>query len=322
MKKLVFLAAILTISLSSLAQYKWDYGIAIGGANYLGDIGGLEKTRRDFVLDMHLHRTHVAAGLYGRYKFGKRLSAAANFSYLHIRDADKFSTNPARRARNLNFRNNIFELGLRGELTIFYDNDVGGRGYYNPDFKFYLFGGVAGFYHNPQGQIFKEGELQYGGEWYNLRPWETEGVSYSALGVSIPAGVGLYFTFDKIWRIGWELSWRTTFTDYLDDISTVYVDPATLPDDKAREFYSQTYSGLVQEINADPTLDASLSVNQFRYLGDGAAPNKRGQADNNDSYLSTQLTIGRVIRGRSQFYRKKYSWLRSRTGSRRSRAKF
>jgi hypothetical protein len=222
----------------------------------------------------------------------------------------------------MNFRNNIFELGVRGELTIFYDNDVGGRGYYNPDFKFYLFGGFAGFYHNPQGQIFEEGELQYGGEWFKLRPWETEGVAYSKFSVAIPAGIGLYFTFDKVWRIGWELSWRTTFTDYIDDISTIYVDPATLPNDQAREFYSQTYGGLVQDINDDPTLDADLSVNQFIYLGDGAAPNKRGQAENNDSYLSTQFTIGRVIRGRSQFYRKKYSWLRSRTGSRRSRAKF
>lgn len=322
MKRILFLALIVIISLSATAQYNWDYGASIGVSNYLGDIGGQEKTRRDFVMDMHLNSAHIAAGLYGRYKFGKRISAAANFSYLHIRDADSKSTNPARRARNMNFRNNIFELGVRGELTIFYDNDVGGRGYYNPDFKFYLFGGFAGFYHNPQGQIFEEGELQYGGEWFKLRPWETEGVAYSKFSVAIPAGIGLYFTFDKVWRIGWELSWRTTFTDYIDDISTIYVDPATLPNDQAREFYSQTYGGLVQDINDDPTLDADLSVNQFIYLGDGAAPNKRGQAENNDSYLSTQFTIGRVIRGRSQFYRKKYSWLRSRTGSRRSRAKF
>lgn len=298
------------------AQYKWDYGLSIGGANYLGDIGGKELTRRDFVWDMHLNQTNLAIGGYGRYKFSKRLSAAGNLTFLQIKDADNISTNPARRARNMNFRNRVWELGLRAELTVFYDNDVGGRGYYNPDFKLYVFGGVAAFYHKPMGQIYVEGELR-DDTWYDLRPWKTEGQDseYETIGVSIPAGVGLYFTFDKTWRIGWELSWRTTFTDYLDDISTTYADPTTLEPDAAA-FASQTYQALIDDIN-DPS---SGSVFDHQYVGGFST--KRGDPTHNDSYLTTQFTIGRVIRGRSQFYRKKYSWLKNRTGARRSRAKF
>ena len=323
MKKLLFLATTLLLASGAMAQYKWDYGLAIGGANYLGDIGGKELTRRDFVWDMHLNQTNIAVGAYGRYKFSKRMSLAGNLTYLQINDADRFTTNPARRARNMNFRNRMFEFGVRGELTIFYDNDVGGKGYYNPDFKLYAFGGLSVFRSNPQGQIFREGELMYDGAWYDLRPWQTEGEEYGAFGVAIPAGVGLYFTFDKTWRFGWELSWRTTFTDYLDDISTDYYNPAEYytyldPDqaDLAAEFASQTYSALITEIN-DPS---SGSINDHRYR-DGFST-KRGDPTHNDSYLTSQFTIGRVIRGRSEFYRKKYSWLKNRTGARKSRAKF
>ena len=315
MKNLLYLAVFVFLSSSVFAQYNWDYGIKLGGANYLGDIGGKLEMRRDFMWDMHMNQTNIAVGAYGRYKFSKRMAIAANFDYFQINDADSQITNPARQARNMNFRNRMFELGIRGELTIFYDNDVGGRGYYNPDFKLYAFGGLSVYRHNPQGQIFKEGELQYGGDWHNLRPWETEGVSYGKFGVAIPAGLGMYFTFDKTWRFGWEMSWRTTFTDYLDDVSTTYVDPSTL-EPLAAEFASQTYSALIAEID-DPF---SGSVNDHRYV-DGFAT-KRGDPTHNDSYITSQFTIGRVIRGRSNFYKKKYSWLKNRTGSRRSRAKF
>lgn len=319
MKKLLYILFLVAGSQMAFGQYKFDYGLKIGGANYLGDIGGKELTRRDFVWDMHLNQTRLALGGYARYKFSRRISAAANLSYLSIRDTDKETTNPARRARNLNFRNRIWELGLRGEVTVFYDNDVGGKGYYNPDFKLYLFAGIAGFYHNPQGQIKDPDRPDLDdGTWYDLRPWKTEGQDeeYETIGLAIPAGIGLYFTWDKTWRVGWELSWRTTFTDYLDDISTFYADPASLPSPEAVAFASQSSQIIIDEIN-DPL--ESGTVYDHQYVE--GFNTKRGEADNNDDYLSTTFTIGRVIRGRSQFYRKKYSWLKNRVG-RKSRAKF
>ena len=316
MKRLLYLLLLTTLTLSADAQYKLEYGLMVGGANYLGDIGGKEQTRRDFVWDMHLNQTNIAIGAYTRYKISKRLAVFGAFNYLQINDADSESTNPARRARNLNFRNRMLELQARAELTIFYDNDVGGKGYYNPDFRLYIFGGFAGYRSNPQGQILFDPNDQFDDVWYNLRDFQTEGEEYGQFGWAIPAGLGLYFTFDKTWRIGWELSWRTTGSDYLDDISTTYVDPASLPSDEARAFASQANQQLILDID-DP--DAG-SVNDHQYQ-EGFST-KRGDPTNNDSYLTTQFTVGRVIRGRSQFYRKKYSWLRNRTGSRKSRAKF
>ncbi len=318
MTRLLLIGFALVFTLTSDAQYNWEYGIMVGGANYLGDIGGQEQTRRDFVWDMHLHKTNIALGAYGRYKFSKRMAVLANLNYSHLSTSDWESTNPARVARNLNFRNRVWEFGARAELTIFYDNDVGGKGYYNPDFRFYVFGGVSAFMHNPQGRVLNPESEFFGPEWHDLRPLRTEGQAeeYSMFGLAIPAGIGLYFTFDKTWRVGWELSWRTTFTDYLDDLSGTYADPADLPNDLARALASQTNSAVIAQIN-DP---ASGSVQDHQYV-EGFAT-KRGDPTNNDSFLTTQLTIGKVIRSRSQYYRKKYSWLRSRTGTRNSRAKF
>ncbi len=318
MNRLLLIVFAAISSLTATSQYNWDFGVMIGGANYLGDIGGQELTRRDFVWDMHLNKTNVAFGGYGRYKFSKRFAVTANFTYLQIGTADWVSTNPARVARNLNFRNRMLELGARAEVTLFYDNDVSGRGYYNPDFRFYVFGGLSVFRHNPEGRVLNAESDLFSPIWHDLRPLRTEGQTeeYGLFGMAIPAGVGLLFTFDKIWRVGWELSWRTTFTDYLDDLSGTYGNPADLPSNLAREIASQTNAGVIARINDSN----SGTVFDHQYV-EGFST-KRGDPSNNDSYLTTQVTVGRTLKGRSNFYKRKYSWLRSRAGARKSRAKF
>lgn len=335
MKRYLFILA-MALSFNVDAQYQWDYGIKLGAANYLGDIGGKDLPRQDFIWDMHLGQTRWATGAYGRYKFSKRLAVAVNFDYMQIQDADLYSTYVPRRGRNLNFRNRMFEMGGRLEVTLWYDNDVGNRGYYNPDYKLYAFGGVAGYYSNPQARLVYDGtNLDDPGDlvpgdyvdntWYTLRPLQTEGVNYSAFGVAIPAGLGMYFTFNKEWRVGWELSWRTTFTDYLDDVSTSYVLPT--PEDPenydlALDLQSQTYQDLITELNKDlPDGQGPMTVQDHGYQGGVSNPSIRGYNTHNDSYITTQLTVGKVVRGRSKFYKSKYSWVKTRN-VKRSRAKF
>lgn len=346
MKNLILvLAAISLLTVSSNCQYKWDVGIKLGGSNYLGDIGGQELTRRDFVFDMHLDYSRANYAIFARRKMNKRWALAFNGDYVSTWGFDANSTNPARRARNLNFRNRIFELGGRGELTIFYDNDVGGKGYYDPDFRLFVFAGLAGFYHNPQGQIFgavnDDGSLQavdYKNPWINLRELRTENQDeeYSTLGLAIPAGVGMYFTFNKKWRFGWELNWRTTFTDYLDDISTTYGDIDQISANNGGNEFAvalaqQSNQNVINLINSDPSTageGGELSThrwNGYRIDENGnevAIPVKRGDPTHNDSYITMAFTGSYVIRGASSFYKAKYSWLKQRRGSRRSRAKF
>jgi hypothetical protein len=160
-----------------------------------------------------------------------------------------------------------------------------------------------------------------------LRDWKTEGQkeAYSKYGLAIPAGIGAYFTYNKKWRVQWDLSWRTVFTDYLDDISTVYTTPNS-DDSKAYEFVNnQTYQALLDGLVADnPEYTAAdLSIENFQIAPPGATyASPRGDATHNDSYLTTQLTVTRVVRGRSSFYKSKYSYMKGKPGVRKSRAKF
>ena len=227
--------------------------------------------------------------------------------YYRIQGGDDKSTNPERVGRNLSFRNDMFELYARPEFTVFQDNDLGGRGRYRTDFRLFIYVSGALYYSNPKAQIDRSGE------YYKLRDLQTEMNSYSALGFAIPAGMGFHFTFQRRHRIGWDFGWRTTFSDYLDDASTVYADPNALPGGA-----SGTSAAL---------------ANQTRYVdaGNGTIPaaiqysagTKRGDPTHNDSYLTMTLTYSYVLRGQSNFYRQKYNWMRGKKRiGRKSRAKF
>lgn len=58
-----------------------------------------------------------------------------------------------------------------------------------------------------------------------LRPLQTEGKAYSPIGVAIPFGLGFRYKLAKNWDLAFEVGWRYTFTDYLDDVSSTYGDP-------------------------------------------------------------------------------------------------
>ena len=350
---------ILGISLSAGAQYQYDYGIKLGAANYLGDIGGKNLQRRDYFVDMHLGQTKYAVGAYGRYKFSKRFAVNFSFDHLLIQDADMYTSYIPRRTRNMNFRNRMFELSTRAEFTLWYDNDVGNRGFYNPDYKLYAFIGLAAYYSNPQAKLVYDpadsliddpGDLVAGDfvdeTYYSLRKYRTEGTSYSNFGFAVPLGIGMYFTFNKEWRVGWEICYRQTFSDYLDDVSTYYNKPNPSSESdyaQALALQSQTYQALLDEQNGLLRLEGenpmysdiypAMSINDFRYQSSATNVENNNQSSRGlhdpsnhlvrkDHYITSQITIGKVIRGRSKFYKSKYSWVKNRATVRRSRAKF
>lgn len=300
--RLAAIAGLLLLLPSARAQYAWDFGIHLGAANYLGEMGGKDQPRRDFVWDMKLGQTRYTFGGFARRKINRLISVNGGLMYMRIQGADALSTNIGRAGRNLNFRNNMFELYVRPEFTIFQDNDLGGRGRYKTDFRLFGYVGLAALYHNPQGQINRQGEF------FDLRPLQTELVDYAALEVVVPAGIGFHFTKKRRHRFGWDMGWRTTFTDHLDDVSTVYADPAQLKDPLAVALANQTAFVL------DP--------NQARYYS-YLPGEKRGDPTRNDSYLTMTFTYSYVLRGSSNFYRQRYNWIRgTKRVGRKSRAKF
>lgn len=312
---------LLLCATSSLAQYRWDFGVNIGASNYLGEIGGQEETRRDFVFDMKLNRTQMVVGGFARYKASPQIAFNVGVNYGRIKANDYNSQNPARVARNLSFTNDILEVSGRVELTLLYDNDVGGRGYYNPDFRLYGFIGAGVMKHNPKTTYYGDLE-QFNGQTIELQPLQTEGVEYDLWQFTLPAGIGIYFTHRKTHRFGWEIGYRTTFTDYLDDVSTTYAEQSEMSptnNDLAWELSNRT--------NAQSLENAASYAEEYNLdtpnAGSFEPGEKRGDPTNNDGYLFTQFSYSYVIKGKSSFARKKYSWIKSKKRIRRkSRAKF
>ncbi|NNC82981.1 MAG: hypothetical protein HKN79_05340 [Flavobacteriales bacterium] len=305
---------------AGFSQYRWDWGVHVGASNYLGDIGGKDQPRRDFIHDVKLNQTQYVFGAHLRYKVSRTASVTASFMYGKVQGKDSETIYVPRRARNLNFRNNLKEFAVRGEWTLYTDNDVGGRGYYNPEFRLYGFLGVAALMHNPQG-FLENGTADNASGWYDLRPLRTEGQAeeYSSLTVAFPMGLGIYFTFQKQYRFGWELGYRLSMTDYLDDISTFYAFDEELDSDLARALANQTTPEVIEETFGNPG-----EIYNYHYPEgyEGTTKNLRGVDNNNDGYIFSTLSAGMIIREKSRFSRSKYNWFNTRTRRKKARAKF
>ena len=283
MKKSITLLVFFPIAL--FAQYRVDYGVVLGPSNYLGDIGNGPADRRDFIFDLQSSKTNVAAGFFIRERIASKFAVREALTFVTVSGDDKLTASPGRRNRNLNFKNTICELALTGEFYFFEMNDLGNSIRSRSDFRAYAFGGVAAYYSNPKGRDINGG-------WVALQPLRTEGqpVAYKRVGIAIPVGVGLYFTINRNTRISWDLGWRMTFTDYLDDISGNYPDFTAIKDTDLRKQMS------------------NRAAEQPDPLYIPVPGSKRGDPSHNDHYLASTVGLSHVMRGHSKFYRNRYSW--------------
>ncbi|MCB9189429.1 MAG: hypothetical protein H6599_09150 [Flavobacteriales bacterium] len=269
-----FLLVIIELS-NSYGQYLTDFGLNIGASNYLGEIGGKADTRRDFIFDMKLEQTKPSYGAFIRHRFNESYGITTTLTFANIAGTDAITSNPARKERNLSFSNMITELSARGEYYFYTIHDVGNHGRYWVNFRPYFFAGLGIFHHAPK--------TEYKGEVYNLRPLQTEGVNYSLLSVSIPAGLGFYFTYKNRYRVSFEMCYRKTFTDYLDDISSTFASDAELNSDLA-----------IDLANRNDEIDENTSeIDPHNY----EAGSIRGNASDKDAFLTTHFGISYVLRG-------------------------
>jgi Domain of unknown function (DUF6089) len=289
------LSALITVALLSSgaktlsAQYRTDFGFSVGAANYLGDIGGDILTRRDFVSDMKVNQTRTSFGVFARQRVNSWLSIKGTFSWSRLSGDDRYSSNPARNTRNLSFRNDILELSAIGQLNIIQINDLGRTFRHKDNFRAYIGAGAGLIYHNPK--------TFYQGVYIPLRPLQTENISYSKFTAIIPVSGGFTFTLDKRYKIGFDLCWRTTFTDYLDDISTRYADPSTMVSPLAADLSNRT-----DELDNIPSAFAENFT----------PGNKRGDSSHNDSYLTSTVEFSYALRGRSVTDKPLYPWIKQR----------
>jgi hypothetical protein len=218
-KQLVILTAALLSACSLSAQRdrsSSELGVFLGGSYYIGDLNPL----------VHFNQfTKPAGGLVFRYNMNLRTAVRFNFLRGSVEAHDAFSTSEAAQQRNLSFRSPITELSVQGEFN-FLDYQIGNE---KRKFSPYIFLGVAMFRFDPQGML--------NGDWVRLQPLGTEGQGldggatrkkYKLTQVSIPFGVGARANLSKNIGISFEWGMRKTFTDYLDDCSKRYYDPAKL----------------------------------------------------------------------------------------------
>lgn len=233
MRKLFLIALSLFLFATANAQDKkkggtLDFGLYLGGSNYWGEL------TKDF--QPVWGNTNIAGGLICRFNINPYLTFKGTALYGQIEGSDKnFSKDIYRHRRNLSFKSDIVEFSFQGEWNILgYENTRTSYGW-SP----YLFSGLSVFRFNPKAQFnyvagLHDPSLQsQDGEWIELQPLGTEGQEttkfndkrrYSLTQISIPLGVGAKWQLDDHWAFGVEFGVRKTFTDYLDDISSIYVD--------------------------------------------------------------------------------------------------
>lgn len=287
--------AIFSFVLNSSAQKEIQYeaGMLLGGANYLGEIGGIDDPRAS-ILDVRLGQTTPTVGGFFRIGLHPRIGLKTSVNFVQIKGEDASSTNPARRARNLNFRNRMVEFGLTAEIIYASLGDLTNEGSSNPNFTtnldFTVFGGFYGVLHNPTARITFDPNNMWEDRYYELRPLRTEGQmeEYAKLIAAIPFGFGFNVNVRNTWKFGLEASYRTTFTDYLDDISGQYADPSTL-DPLAQALSSQSNEYVIALIN-DPS-SGSVANHQYSEAG-----TYRGNPLTNDGYGTIQFTISKVLK--------------------------
>lgn len=302
MKKLLFIFGVLFFVATSFGQrrYNFDYGVRAGVANYLGDIGSGDLAR-GFVYNLELKDTRWSVGGFARYRFHPLFAFQAAITYARIEGEDSESINYARQGRNLSFKNDLIMLNNKLEYypAFLTNSDVGGKGKYRTDFKAYVLGGLGVFYHSPK--------AEYGGTKYKLRPLMTEGKKYSPIALSIPMGAGFYFTHKRQHRFGFEMSWNMTFTDYLDDVSTSYVDPSMMSSDPI----SATLANRNPELGnyAVGTYPASLNYGSLiQGINAGGPSNQRGDPTDKDNFMLISFSYSYVIKTKGGFSRS-YSWI-------------
>ncbi len=193
---------------TAVAQ-NFHFSARLGLANYQGDLS---------VHSLSLSQAKLMASIGAQYDLSEHLTARSYLTLASLKADDKKGT-AAMQQRNLNFQTKLFEWELTAQYNLFSLNDR----WWTP----YVFAGVGLYHYNPytkdsSNKIF-------------LKPLSTEGEgfapgvgNYKLTGFSLPIGIGFNYALNEDMRIGIELGYRKTFTDYLDDVSSRYVDEAAL----------------------------------------------------------------------------------------------
>jgi Domain of unknown function (DUF6089) len=256
-----FLLCLSSLSYSQEIDKSLTISLFTGAINYQGDLKPNSIT---------LDHSNFSAGLFVRKPISRWFSLRGGFNYGKLEAADEWNRDYLK-GRNLSFTTTIKEAYAALELTLF---DLAAK-----RFTPYIYGGIAVFRFNPWATD-ANGVKTY------LKPLSTEGQGlsqfpeqkpYRLTELALPFGGGFRIAVSDAVEVGIEFSQRKTFTDYLDDVSSQYVDRNILLQERGAKAVEMAYRG------------GQLPQGQPQYPAHGE---QRGTPTEKDWYYFGGLTIG------------------------------
>jgi hypothetical protein len=253
--RLSLLAVALLCGPALMAQH--EIGVFAGGSNFYGDVG-----KSNFYMP-----NKFVGGILYRHNYNHHFSLRVSVNHGEITAADSTSNLDENVRRNLEFWSEVWEASIWLEFN-FFPYKIGDPKLHS----FFVFAGLSGLHFNPKGY--------YDNSYYvELQPLSTEGQGtslnpnsepYLLYTMAIPFGFGYKFNIGRYIGVGAEVGFRKTYSDYLDDVSTVYVDPQALADEVS------TIAGEMSD----------RSKTGLDYTG-----YQRGNSQNKDWYIFSGITI-------------------------------
>lgn len=251
--RLILLAFLAFISTSISAQQGWEAGGMAGIAHYRGDIN----------TSSFLNKPGVSISALARYNFNNRICLKIAGTYGRTGADDANSSNDYEKTRNLSFRTDIFDGSAQLEFNFMPYVHGSKEEFFSP----YLFLGASVFKFDPQ--------AFYDDRWIDLRPLGTEGQfkgeEYFSTAGAMVFGGGFKLSLTYEWSINIEVSARKLFTDYFDDVSTVYPDMEDL----------ESLRGELSVALSDRSVGEQI----------GDLGRQRGDAENNDMFTFANIGI-------------------------------
>lgn len=238
------------VGLNQTSAQAIEIGLQGGVSNYWGDLSPTPA----------LNESRYTGGIFARLNLNNTWAWNNQFNFTQISGNDKnFEVN---KFRNLSFRTDIVEFSSVMEFNFIK------YGPYVLDKKFspYLYAGISAIRFNPKALL--------DGEWLELSGYRTEGFAYDRTTFAIPFGMGVKWMPNNRFALEGQIGARRTFTDYLDDVSTVYPDMA-----------AAIANGRKTAILTDRSIENSggIAVNKSGY--------KRGNADYKDWFFTATISL-------------------------------
>lgn len=176
-----------------------ELGVFIGASYYNGELNRSAQFNSSF--------THIAYGIMFRRNLNARYSLRINGFYGKLSGDDASSDDILAQLRNANFTSSLFEASGGIEFNFFPFNPADKQTFFTP----YVFVGVG---------VFKFSSRSRSNT--SLGNFSVENAKYSTVQGCMPFGIGLKFKTGYRLLIALEWSPRKTWTDYIDDVSSVY----------------------------------------------------------------------------------------------------